>query len=130
MRRGQVLADQSRLHGLPHGAIRRTSGNVSAPECRMSSPVITLTAAGTRSRRSDFLETEVTLMEPSCSRLIVVTSAKSPVPGSDFGSAAGREARVATETAAALQTRTLGRADPRNFSDFMTVIGSEKTGSP
>ncbi len=94
----------------------------------MSSPVITLTAAGARSRRSDFLETEVPLMEPSCSRLIVVTSAKSPVP--DFDSAAGKAATVAADSAAAVQTHGPALAGKRNFSDFMTVIGSEKTGSP
>src|ERR1017187_987236 len=54
---------------LTPGAMRSTSGSVDAPERRISSWLMTKTAAAVRARFCSFLETEVTCTWRSCSRL-------------------------------------------------------------
>src|ERR1035438_10227757 len=54
---------------LTPGAMRSTSGRVDAPERRISSWLMTKTAAAVRASSCSFLETEVTCTLRSCSRL-------------------------------------------------------------
>src|ERR1017187_5737094 len=54
---------------LTPGAMRSTSGSVDAPERRISSWLMTKTAAAVRASFCSFLETEVTGTWRSCSRL-------------------------------------------------------------
>src|ERR1039458_2336574 len=54
---------------LTPGAMRSTSGRVDAPERRISSWLMTKTAAAVRASFCSFLETEVTCTWRSCSRL-------------------------------------------------------------
>src|ERR1039458_489499 len=54
---------------LTPGAMRSTSGSVVAPERRISSWLITKTAAAVRASFCSFLETEMTCTWRSCSRL-------------------------------------------------------------